>query len=136
MLATVHVIDRLASPENDPSSDFFEVSKRARQELDTSLTYHQADVRNVAHLNAIMGDIADQTGRLDGIIAAAAIQQETPAIEYNAQDADNLLSVNVTGCFMTVQAAARQMIRLKQPGSIAMIASMSGTVANKGLLCP
>lgn len=41
------------------------------------------------------------------------------------------MSVNVTGCFMTAQAAAKQMIRFGNGGSIVMIASMSGTIANR-----
>ena len=47
------------------------------------------------------------------------------------EDADKMLGVNVTGVFMTAQAVARQMIRLKQGGSMVLIASMSGTVANR-----
>lgn len=39
--------------------------------------------------------------------------------------------VNITGVFMTAQAVAKEMIRWGRGGSIAMIASMSGTVANR-----
>jgi len=39
--------------------------------------------------------------------------------------------VNITGVFMTAQAVAKEMIRWGNGGSIAMIASMSGTVANR-----
>ncbi|KAL2684910.1 hypothetical protein Neosp_006003 [[Neocosmospora] mangrovei] len=134
--ATVHAIDRLPSPANDPSTGFSRVAKRAQEELGTSLTYHQSDVRNVPELNRIFEGIADATGRLDGLIAAAGINQETPALEYTAEDADNMMSINFTGAFMTAQAAARQMVRLKQPGSICLIASMSGTIANKGMIAP
>lgn len=133
---SVHAIDRLPSPANDPSSGFSKVAKRAEEELGTSLTYHQSDVRNVPELNRIFEGIADTTGRLDGLIAAAGINQETPALEYTAEDADNMMSINFTGAFMTAQAAARQMVRLKQPGSICLIASMSGTIANKGMIAP
>ena len=42
-----------------------------------------------------------------------------------------MMSVNVTGCFMTAQAAAKQMVRFGNGGSIVMIASMSGTIANR-----
>lgn len=78
-----------------------------------------------------MEEIANKHQRLDGLIAAAGIQQETSALEYTAKDADTMFSVNVTGCFMTAQAAAKQMIRFGNGGSIVMIASMSGTVANR-----
>lgn len=68
---------------------------------------------------------------MDGLIAAAGIQQETPALEYSAKDANTMMEVNVTGVFMTAQAVAKQMIRFGNGGSIVMIASMSGTIANK-----
>jgi NAD(P)-dependent dehydrogenase (short-subunit alcohol dehydrogenase family) len=68
---------------------------------------------------------------LDGLIAAAGIQQETPALDYTQADANMMFEVNVTGVFMTAQAVAKEMIRWGNGGSIAMIASMSGTVANR-----
>jgi NAD(P)-dependent dehydrogenase (short-subunit alcohol dehydrogenase family) len=42
-----------------------------------------------------------------------------------------MFDVNITGVFMTAQAAAKQMIKYKNGGSIAMIASMSGIIANR-----
>ena len=132
----MHAIDRLPSPGNDPRSSFSKVIKRARDDFGTSLMYHQADVRNVPELNNIFRSIADQAGRLDGLIAAAGVNHETSALEYLPEQVDRMMSINVTGAFMTAQAAARQMVRLKQPGSICMIASMSGTIANKGMYAP
>lgn len=132
----MHVFDR--QPKPGPSSKYAAVAARAAAELGTPLTYHQVDVRDgVDELNAIARDIADlRGGRLDGLIAAAGIQQETAALDYSAADSDRMLGVNVTGALMTAQAVARQMIRLNRPGSIALIASMSGSVANRGLICP
>lgn len=124
---TVYALDRL----EDPSPDFFRIQKRAEKELGTSLSYRRIDVRDVEQLNAIVEDIANKHGRLDGLVAAAGIQQETPALEYTSKDCDTMMSVNVTGCFMTAQAAAKQMIKFGNGGSIVMIASMSGTVANR-----
>lgn len=68
---------------------------------------------------------------MDGLVAAAGIQQETPALEYTPQDANRMFEINVTGVMMTAQAVAKQMIRFGNGGSIALIASMSGTVANR-----
>ncbi len=93
--------------------------------------YRRIDVREVDELNKIVQDIADKHGRMDGLIAAAGIQQETPALEYSRKDCDTMMSVNVTGVFMTAQAVARQMVRFEQGGSVVLIASMSGTVANR-----
>jgi NAD(P)-dependent dehydrogenase (short-subunit alcohol dehydrogenase family) len=91
-------------------------------------------VRDVTALNKIVQDIADTEGRIDGLIAAAGIQQETSALDYTAEDANRMFEVNVTGVFMTAQAVAKQMIRFGKGGSIVMIASMSGSIANR--VCP
>ena len=88
-------------------------------------------MRDTDLLNTVVEDIANHERRIDGLIAAAAIQQETPALEYSAKDANVLLDVNVTGVFMTAQAVARQMIRFGNGGSIVIVASMSGTVVNR-----
>lgn len=132
--AIVHVFDRLPPPTAD--SDFSKVAARARDELGTELYYHNVDVRDSKALNEIVGALAEKHGRLDGLIAAAGVQQETPALEYTAEDCDRLLGINITGVFMTAQAVAREMVKRKQKGSLVLIGSMSGTVANRGLICP
>lgn len=125
--ATVYALDR----KSEPSPDFERIQKRAAEELGTTLYYKQIDVREVEGLNRIIEQIGDQHGRLDGLLAAAGIQQEVPALEYTAKDVNTMLEVNVTGVFMTAQAAAKQMIRFGNGGSIAMIASMSASIANR-----
>ena len=131
--ATVYALDRL--PE--PSPDFYRVQKRAAEELGTSFYYRQIDVRDVEGLNKVVEDIGDHHGRLDGLLAAAGIQQETPALEYTAKDANTMFEINITGVFMTAQAVAKQMIRFGNGGSMCFIASMSGSVANRvSLLFP
>jgi NAD(P)-dependent dehydrogenase (short-subunit alcohol dehydrogenase family) len=65
------------------------------------------------------------------LIAAAGIQQETTALDYTAEDANRMFEVNITGVFMSAQAVAKQMIRFGNGGSIVMIASMSGSIANR-----
>ena len=132
--AVVHVIDILPPPT--PDSDFTKVANRATSEFGSRLEYHHLDVRDVEKLNATIQAVVDKEGRIDGLIAAAGIQQETPALEYSLEDADKMFGVNITGVFMTAQAVARQMVKLKTPGSLVLIASMSGTVANRGLICP
>ncbi len=107
------------------------MQKRAISELNTTLTYKRIDVREVEELNKIVEEIADKHGRLDGLIAAAGIQQETPALDFQAKDANTMFEINITGVFMTAQAVAKQMIRFGNGGSIVMIASMSGTIANR-----
>jgi len=73
---------------------------------------------------------------LDGLIAAAGVQQLTPAIEYTREDITRMLDINYTGVFMSATAVAKQMMKYKCEGSIVLVGSMSGFVANKGLISP
>lgn len=125
--ATVYALDRLPKP----SPDFYRVQRRAAEELGTTFYYRQIDVRDVDGLNQVVASIGDKHGRMDGLIAAAGIQQETTALDYTAKDANMMFEINITGVFMTAQAVAKQMIKFGNGGSIAMIASMSAHIANR-----
>lgn len=80
--------------------------------------------------------IAAKHQRLDGLLACAGIQQETPALDYTSEDANTMFAINITGTMMTAQAAAKQMIKYECKGGMAFIASMSAYIANRGLICP
>lgn len=124
---TVYALDQLEKP----SPEFYELQSKAEKEFGTSLHYRQIDVRDEAKLHKIVQDVSEENGRLDGLIAAAGINEEIPALEYTAADFNKMMEVNVTGAFLTAQAAARQMVKFGKGGSIVMIASMSGTIANR-----
>jgi NAD(P)-dependent dehydrogenase (short-subunit alcohol dehydrogenase family) len=109
---------------------------RVLPEYGGSLHYRQQDVSDTSHLDSLIAAIADENGRLDGVVAAAGVQQVTQALDYTPEDVARMLDINYTGVFMTAQSAARQMFKYKTRGSICLIASMSGLVANKGLLSP
>ncbi|KAF2643231.1 NAD(P)-binding protein [Massarina eburnea CBS 473.64] len=130
--AIVYALDRL----EQASADFDVIAQRAEKELNTSLSYRRIDVRDVVALNKIVEEIATKHGRIDGLVAAAGIQQETSALEYTAEDANLMFEVNITGVFMTAQAVAKQMIKHGNGGSMVLIGSMSGSIVNKGLICP
>ena len=48
------------------------------------------------------------------------------------EDMERMMATNFAGVFVTAQSCARQMLRYKVHGSICIIASMSGVIANKG----
>ncbi|KAF1986238.1 short-chain dehydrogenase [Aulographum hederae CBS 113979] len=119
-----------------PDEEFEEAKGRILPEFGGSLDYRKVDVRDTENLNQVICAIGKEHGRMDGLIAAAGVQQVLPATEYTVDDAMNMMAINYTGVFMTATAVARQMIKYKCRGSICLIASMSGIVANKGLLSP
>lgn len=47
-----------------------------------------------------------------------------------------MLEVNYTGVLLSARACARQMLKYKNQGSMCLVASMSGTIANKGFIAP
>lgn len=122
--------------ESEPDEHFAEARKRVVPEWGGSLHYRKQDVLDTRDLDKTITEIADDNGRLDGVVAAAGIQQVTPAVEYEPEDTARMLAVNFTGVLMTATASARQMMKYRCRGSICLIASMSGSVANKGLLSP
>lgn len=93
-------------------------------------------MRNTEQLDGITEDIASQHQRLDGLVAAAGIQQVCPTTEYSVEDVHKMISINYTGVFFAAASVARRMREHKCPGSLVFIASMSGFVANKGLITP
>jgi D-arabinitol 2-dehydrogenase len=46
------------------------------------------------------------------------------------------MDVNYTGVLLSARSCARQMLKYDTPGSICLIASMSGTIANRGFHAP
>lgn len=130
--ATVYALDR----QPKPTPDFHRIQKRAADELGTTLHYRQIDVRDTKGLNDVVAKIAEDEGRMDGLIAAAGIQQELSALDYTPEDANRIFEINVTGVFMTSQAVAKQMVKFGNGGSIVLIASMSAHGANRVSLPP
>lgn len=81
-----------------------------------------------------MCSIASSKNRLDGVIAAAGIPQVGDALHQDLRAAHKAMEINFFGVFNTATAAAKQMNKYKSRGSIILVASMSGLIANKGML--
>lgn len=92
------------------------------------------DVRDTDRLEGIVESIASQHSRLDGLIAAAGVQHISPALDYPPHEIMKMMDINYKGVFCSATACARQMIRYRCKGSIVLVASMSGFIANKGLI--
>jgi len=130
--AHVYCLDRA----EEPPKSFLEAQEGLQPYSDGKLIYRTADVTDTQSLDEAIAQVADEEQRLDGAIAAAGIQKVCPAHEYSVEDARKMLDVNFTGVLMTAVSAAKQMNKYKTRGSICLIASMSGLIANRGLLCP
>lgn len=130
--AKVYALDRLESPH----PDFIKAQEKAANEYGGTLEYIRIDVRNNTEVNNTFAAIAAQHERLDGLIAAAGINHLSSALEHSQQALDDVMTINYNGVFNSATAAARQMFNYQVKGSILLVASMSGVIANKGMTSP
>ena len=90
------------------------------------------DVSDRAATRAVIDDIAHRHGRLDAVVANAGVSAgpgyRTEMGQINAvqdQQWDRVLSINLTGVFVTLQAAAAHMKR-QRSGRLVAVASVAG----------
>lgn len=65
-----------------PKDEFYETKERLAHHFEGSLHYRQVDVQHASEINEVVAEIAERHSRLDGLIAAAAIQNVAWAIDY------------------------------------------------------
>jgi NAD(P)-dependent dehydrogenase (short-subunit alcohol dehydrogenase family) len=68
-------------------------------------------------------------GKIDVLVASAGVGQWVKAEEMPLEDWNRVISINLTGVFLSCQAVGREMIK-RRKGSIITISSMSGIIAN------
>lgn len=90
----------------------------------------RADTTDEAQVAAAFEAIERQLGPIDVLVAAAGIVENVAAEDVSAAAWRRIIDVNVNGVFLCAQAAGRAMIA-RRSGSIILIASMSGMIANR-----
>jgi NAD(P)-dependent dehydrogenase (short-subunit alcohol dehydrogenase family) len=91
------------------------------------------DVTEAADLKQAVDSVQTVLGPLSIAVNCAGIANAVAAEEMPLAQWQKVIDVNLTGIFLSCQAEARVMLPRKQ-GSIVNIASMSGTIVNRGLL--
>ncbi|TFK80674.1 NAD(P)-binding protein [Polyporus arcularius HHB13444] len=102
-------------------------------DLSCKLEYWQGDVRDQKAMWKLAEHIGNCEGRLDVCVPAAGTADIGAAVDFPGKEFQEVMDVNVNGVLFTAQAAARQMARFGNGGSIVMIASICGRVAMEGL---
>lgn len=104
-----------------------EVSRRGRRGLATP-----ADVTRADELTAAVDAAENALGALTLAVNGAGIADAAPAEEMELGQWARVIDVNLTGVFLSCQAQAKAMLSHRS-GSIVNIASMSGSIVNRGL---
>jgi NAD(P)-dependent dehydrogenase (short-subunit alcohol dehydrogenase family) len=93
----------------------------------------QADVTDGAALDAAVATVERELGPLRLAVNAAGIANAAPAEEMDAAQWQTVIDVDLGGVFKSCQAEGRALLA-NGGGAIVNIASMSGTIVNRGLL--
>jgi NAD(P)-dependent dehydrogenase (short-subunit alcohol dehydrogenase family) len=89
-------------------------------------TFVEVDVLDESSVESAVAGIGAAAGRIDGLVAAAGLSEEsTPAEEMSLDVWQRTIGVNLTGVFLTCRTVGRMMLA-QGAGSIVTIASMSG----------
>ncbi|PYH90155.1 NAD(P)-binding protein, partial [Aspergillus ellipticus CBS 707.79] len=122
-----------------PSADEWASIQKLATARGLKATYVSCDITDEAETQKVLETVAkeglERGMPLRGAITCAGIQQMVPALEYPVEMWRRMLDVNVIGTFIPAKHCARIFKEQGLPGSIVMIASMSGQIANRGLTC-
>jgi NAD(P)-dependent dehydrogenase (short-subunit alcohol dehydrogenase family) len=91
------------------------------------------DVTDAAGLAGAVERAESELGSLTVAVNSAGIANAAPAEQMDLAQWQRVVDVNLTGVFLSCQAEARVMLS-RGRGSIVNIASMSGSIVNRGLL--
>jgi SDR family mycofactocin-dependent oxidoreductase len=96
------------------------------EKLDRRVVIRQADVRDLAALQAAVAEGVAELGRLDVVVANAGIFTTAPVHELTEEQWDTMIEVNLTGVWKTVKATVPLLIEQGRGGSIVLISSTGG----------
>lgn len=96
----------------------------AVEEAQRSCHFVHADLSSTAPIRHIVQDTLSEFGRLDILVNNAGIIRRVEALDVTEQDWDDVLDTNLKTPFFLAQAAAKQMFKQGEGGSIINIASL------------
>ncbi|OBH50719.1 short-chain dehydrogenase [Mycobacterium mantenii] len=90
----------------------------------------RCDVTRPEQVNGMVDQVTAELGGIDVAVCNAGIIGDVAMLEMSPEEFQRIQDTNVTGVFLTAQAAARAMVAQGRGGVIINTASMSGTIIN------
>ena len=123
-IIAVDLCDQIASvPYPLATPDDLAATVKLVEDTGARIVARQADVRDRAGLKTALAEGIAELGRLDIVIANAGI---APMTDANAWQ--DVLDVNLTGVYNTVDVAMRPLIKQGDGGSVVLTSSVAGLV--------
>ncbi|KAI0868197.1 short chain dehydrogenase [Hypoxylon argillaceum] len=108
-----------------------EAAAELHQKTGLPVSFFKVDVRDGAAINAAVDACVATYGAPDVLVNSAGIADSNIKAEtYDPAMFRRLIDINLTGSFLMSQAVGRAMMAAKKPGSIILVASMSGSIVN------
>jgi NAD(P)-dependent dehydrogenase (short-subunit alcohol dehydrogenase family) len=86
----------------------------------------RCDVASETEIDDALGATIASVGHPSLVVAAAGISRITPFLEVDAGAFRQIIDVNLTGSFLTIQRCARDMVEQGTKGSIVALSSIAG----------
>ncbi|MDC5699373.1 SDR family oxidoreductase [Intrasporangium calvum] len=110
-----------------------EALEALREEWDESrVVTATGDVRDEATADALVAAGVDAFGRVDSVVANAAIGYYGGLLDYSAEECERMVDVNVKGTVWLARAAVRQFRAQGDGGDIVIIGSVAGLLIGGG----
>lgn len=117
---------------------------REQPEIAPGLIHHRVDVADREQIAATIAEIAATEGRIDALVAAAAVQPRTPVSAMDPDEWLRTLDINLNGVMWAVQAVLPTMIAARKGSILAFSSGLanvghaeaSAYAASKGALTP
>ncbi|TAL27533.1 MAG: SDR family NAD(P)-dependent oxidoreductase [Nitrospirae bacterium] len=106
-------------------------AKKTAEEIGENAFLVKADVGDIKQVERMADAVYKKWGRVDALVNNAGITKDKLLLKTSEEDWDEVLRVNLTGCFNTIKAFSHIMIKSKG-GHIINISSYSGVKGKEG----
>lgn len=89
------------------------------------------DLRESDAVDRCLGEWAERLGRVDGLVTTPAINVRKPLIDYDDEEFDRVMELNMKGTFRVLRTAGR-ILRSQRSGSIVALSSIRSLVVEPG----
>jgi (+)-trans-carveol dehydrogenase len=117
-------------PYSTATSEDLAETVRQVEALDRRIIATEADVRDLAALQAAVDDGVAQLGRLDIVLANAGISTPASTLEMDEETWSTMIDVNLTGQWKTIKAAVPHVVAGGRGGSVVITSSLAAIYAN------